>query len=201
MQPIQQDTQQEIDRVLSRLQQKGIGTSTKPVLWVNQSEMMRARNNGYPKHMHHATLASRQAVNEDQESMLISQGYGPTYIAQAYPKYLYRRNMSDKFGPKFSPTGQEDVTFNPYVEERLVKDSREESKIMTQKSPSGCSQWVSVIGLLDPLPDAAEEDAANSIARLEGQIEELRRAAALREGEPNKAAKASKQQDPELAAK
>ncbi len=180
MQP--QQSQEEVDRVLSRLQQKGVGTSTKPVLSVNQHEMMRGRNNGYPKDMHHAQMAPRQALNEDQESMLISQGYQSAYIHHTHPKWLFRRNMNPKFDPeqRGDLTQEARNTMNPFVEDRLVKDAREESKLMTQKPPQGCSQWVGSLGLLDPLPDAPEEDPNNSIARLQGQIEELRRAAELK---------------------
>src|SRR5437879_4657210 len=91
------DQQVEIDRVLSRLQQKGVANSTKPTLMVNTILVMKGRNNGYPKDLYHEKFEPRSAVNEDQESMLLAQGYQPQYIDRRYPKMLFRRNTHPKF--------------------------------------------------------------------------------------------------------
>ncbi len=180
----QQAAQEEIDRVLAKLQQKGVGTSTKPVLQVNIDAMMRAKNNGYPKHLYHATLEARIVVNDDQEAMMVAQGYGPGYKLQHYPKFMFRRNHDDKFNPDLTAvTRAERDAMNPFVESREVRNNSEENGLLRAKVQNGCSKWVSSFAEL-PDEDAPEVDAtaenASKMARLEGELAEMRRQESIR---------------------
>ena len=176
------DTQLEIDRVLSRLSQKGANQSTKPALMVNIIEAMRGLNNGYPKHMYHAEHEARVALNEAQESMLLGAGYRAQYIHKYYPKRLLRRNLSGKFAPVADPVfaeknpSPESFRGNEWVEEREVRNAAAEKILLAAKVPHGCSPWVEKLEELPDL-DQPNEDQSLAIARLEGQLDELRRKA------------------------
>jgi len=174
-----QDQQVEIDRVLTRLQQKGVANSTKPTLMVNTIAVMRGRNNGYPKNLYHESFEPRIAINEDQEDMLRAQGYGDIYIRRNYPKMLFRRNMHPKFAAKADPSmGSPDDTStfkgNEFVEERTVRDEKAEKALLAAKVPNGCSPWFEKLTDLPEL-DATEEDQSLLIARLQGQLAEAQR--------------------------
>jgi hypothetical protein len=173
------DQQVEINRVLQRLQQKGVASSSKPTMMVNTIMVMKGRNGGYPKDLYHQHLDPIVAINEDQENYAIAQGYGPTYIDKRYPKMLLRRNMHPKFAAKADPSlGAPDDTStfkgNEYVEERIVANEKAEKILLAGKVPTGCSQWVEKLTDL-PDPDAPDEDQSLLIARLEGQLAEAQR--------------------------
>lgn len=178
-------TQAEIDATLAKYAQKGVSNSTKPVLQVNIDAQTRAKNNGFPKDMYHATHKARQAMNDEQETMLISEGYRSTYIPQHYPKFVYRRNLHPKFDPeqRMDLTDEQRNGMNPFIESRQVDSENAETLLMLQKVPFDCTAWVSHPDQIEPLPDPALAaiDDSRTIARLEGQIEELRRTQASRQ--------------------
>jgi hypothetical protein len=183
-----QVSQAEIDRVLARLAVQGIGKSTKPVLGVHQLGMMKARNNGYPLDLYHSELDPRQALNESQEEMLVNQGYGRAYITHQYPKMMFRRNLTGRFRAEISgdgthdrPAGTPDPAVDEFVEARQVMDKGAEEKLLKERTPQNCSKWCASRLQVDeefPMPEA-EIDQSNQIARLQGQIEELRRQEAM----------------------
>ncbi len=169
-------TQNDIDRALQSIQQKGISSSTKPVLQVNIDRIQKAQNGGFPQDMFHATLAPRQAFNEAQEQMLMSQGYKREYIHCTHPKWMHRRNSNPKF---INQDAHGNQTGNPYVESREVKSPAEEHKLVSGKKERNCGPWVTSIDLIEPLADTpGAEDMRTQLAYSEGQVNELRRAAA-----------------------
>ncbi len=174
-------TQNDIDRALQAIQQKGISSSTKPVLQVNIDRIQKAQNGGFPQDMFHATLAPRQAMNEAQEQMLMSQGYKREYIHCTHPKWMHRRNMSAAYDPaknpdRFDPLKNPMGVGNPFVESRQVGSPEAERKLVTGKNERDCGPWVASVDLIAPMADTpGAEDMRTQLAYSEGQVDELRR--------------------------
>jgi hypothetical protein len=144
------------------------------VLQINIAAMQKARNNGYPVDMYHPHLEMRQALKEEEEQALAEVGYQRAYIPQEFPKYIYRRNMADKYAEKQDvscPT----ILNNAFIEDRLVKDADAEKALKAQKPPAGCSVWFDRLADVPPLAESEYIDPAAKIAQLEGALEELRR--------------------------
>ncbi len=176
MRPTGQQTmsQAECDRFL-RDAREAPKTKNPVILGIRLHEMMRSKNNGYPKDMYHAELEMRQAYKEEEETALVAMGYQEKYILKTHPKYVFRRNMADKFAERMevaSPT----IINNAFVEERLVKTAEDEKKLKAQKPPVGCGPWVDRLDEIAPLPEAEYVDPNEEIARLRGALEQANRA-------------------------
>src|SRR6266478_4030148 len=172
----QEVSQNDIDRALASIQQKGISHSTKPVLQVNIERIQQAQNGGFPKNMSHSRLEPRQAFNDAQESMLRSQGYQDHYILKHYPKYLHRRNLSAAFDPdqnpaKFDPSQNPAGVSDPFVESRQVLTAEAERALITKKPDRDCGPWVDAVHKLEPVADSlGAEDLAMELARSEARV-------------------------------
>jgi hypothetical protein len=144
------------------------------VLGLNMLKMMRAKNNGYPKHMYHATYDMRVVTKEEEETALIQIGYSETYIARDYPKAMFRRNMAAKFEPKFDlATGVQLAA--SWVEEIVVRNEQQEKELRLMKPHQGQSIWFDKITDLPAIEEAPDEDPAVTIARLQGQLSAMQR--------------------------
>jgi hypothetical protein len=142
----------------------------RPVLGVNIIKMEQAKKGGFPKHMYHETLEAVCDVSTEEEEMaLASKGYVSHYIPQAFPLWLYRRNLDAKFEAE------------GFVEAIVVQSEDQMHAITKRKVPKGCSEWAKRVTDLAPIPDGPEEDPAVTIARLEGQLSEARNAKSKKE--------------------
>lgn len=148
-------------------------TKNPRVLGIMQIPLMRAKHNGYPVDMHHATLAMRQAFKEEEEQALAEIGYQRAYIPKAYPKALFRRNMAPKFEPQFDPaTGLQ--TNLGFVEEVTARDEQHEKTLKAMKPHIGQSVWFDRVTDIPPIEDGPSEPYEVTIARLQGEIEGLK---------------------------
>lgn len=158
------DPQGEVDRVLARFAQKGISTSTKPVLQINLDRQMLARNNGYPKHMYHAILTPQIVLNDEQEQGIRELGYTEVYVFRSWPAFVFRRNMDPKFKD------------DDFVEARQVENQAGLERLRKErKSETAVGDWLPEIVDLVPIAEKAKEDPLVTIARLQGQLTELTR--------------------------
>lgn len=167
-------TMKDVDAILSKIRPPSTGNP--PVMALNLKRMVEATKGGYPKHLYHEALDPVIVLREDQHHELAMLGYVENYIPRQYPRTLYRRNPDLKFEPKFDPATKV-LLFEPFVEARLVRDENHEKAVRKDRVPPGCGPWVLRVEEIEPLPDGSGEDPAVTIARLEGQIEEARRAA------------------------
>lgn len=170
----------EVDQFLTEARMAP-NTKSPRILGINQIPIMRARSNGYPIWLYHETLEARQAFKEEEEQALVVLGYRREYIAKAYPKTLFRRNMDARFEPRFDKaTGiQENHSF---VEERCARDAKQEKELRLMKPKNGQSDWVEKLADLPELADGPTENPMVTIARLQGEL------AGLLQGKPGKAA-------------
>lgn len=152
-------------------------TKSPRILGINMLAMMKAKNDGYPKDMYHASHEMRQALKEEEEIALATIGYQLQYIPRAYPKAMFRRNMAPKFEPQFDPaTGI--PTNNPFVEERTARTEQDEKTLRAMKPGKGQSAWFERFTDLPEIEDGPSEDPAVTIARQAGELEALRAQAA-----------------------
>jgi hypothetical protein len=164
-------SQAEVDRAVREMRMTPQNRN-KPVLGIFLAAQMQAKRMGFPKHMYHATLAPRLALDEIEEEAYNNQGYTTQYIPREYPKFLYRRNMDPRYEPHFD-RATNILTNEPYVEGREVKDEHAEKLLRTMKPKAGQSVWytsVAEINDKEPIQDGPEEDPAVTIARLEGEL-------------------------------
>ena len=164
----------DVERILADLS-KGDNTNP-PVLGINLRTMMRAKQNGFPLEMHHATLEPVLAMTEKQQEKLREMGYVTNYIPRHYPKAIYRRNIDPKFAIKRDlATGEPQNT--EFVESRVVRDEKQHEALKKQPVPRGCGPWVEGITNVEELADEGQQ-----IERIEREI------AAARKGARKKAA-------------
>jgi hypothetical protein len=165
-------TKQDVDRLLADTR-AGATKENPRILARFQRAQMLAKNNGYPKDMYHPVLDMRQAMNEKEEEALATLGYSDRYIAKAYPKVLFRRNMDPRFEPKFDRATGLQVNMD-YVEERSVKTLEEEKALRALPPTRGASPWFDRVVDLPPIDEGPTEDPSVTQARMEGEIEALR---------------------------
>jgi hypothetical protein len=127
--------------------------SNPPVLALNNRNLMKARNNGYPMEMYHETLEPVFALNEAQTEKLMAAGYVTHYIPRHYPKVVFRHNPDPKFALRRDPATGEPVN-HEYVEERVVKTPQQLAELRKLKIPRGCGPWVE---RLDDITEKTED--------------------------------------------
>jgi hypothetical protein len=115
--------------------------SNPPVLALNNRNLIKARNNGYPLEMYHETLEPVFALNEAQSEKLMSVGYVTHYIARQYPKAVFRHNPDPKFALRRDPATGEPLN-HEFVEERFVKTEAHHEALKKEPVPKGCGPWV-----------------------------------------------------------
>lgn len=167
--------QERVQKILTELQNTP-GTTNDPVLAVNQLEMQRAKNNGYPRHMYHERLTPVSVNNRGQEEAMAREGYVRNYILHAYPKFLFRRNLDPKFDARRDPATNAQLS-EAFVEERLVKTAEDEAALRKMHTPKGCGPWCARIPDIEPIPEGPDEDPQLEIERLKGQLAEAQRKA------------------------
>lgn len=166
----------DVEAILNKI--KPPSTGNPRVLGLNLHKMMEASRGGYPCHLYHERLEPVYCLREDQEEDLTKIGYDRVYKPRNYPRTLFRRNTEARFNAKFEPGSNVQLTHHS-VEERIARDAEHEKALKAQPKPATAGPWVYRLEDLDPLPDAATEaDLAAQVQRLEGQLEEARRAAA-----------------------
>lgn len=159
----------EIDRMIRDARMAPKNKSPR-VLGIHLHDQMRAKNLGYPKDMYHPTMDMRQALNEEEETALAQVGFRAGYTHKEFPKTLFRRNMDEKYAPKFDLATKAQVNIE-YVEEIRVRDAAHEEQLRKEKrKPSVKSDWCDKITDLPELAGGPEEDPLVTIARLQGQI-------------------------------
>lgn len=131
------------------------------VLGINMLNQMRARQNGYPKDLYHQTLDPIMVFSEEEEAGMVQVGYQAQYTFRDYPKFIFRRNMEEKWAP------------DGYVEARCVKGVAAENDARKEKQRHGVGPWYVNPAEIEPLPDAPIEDPALVIANLRGQLEAM----------------------------
>jgi|SRR5579859_6358405 len=164
----------DVQEIMSKLRPSK--NANPPILGLNALKMMRAQQNGFPKDMYHQHLEPQLALHEDHERELQKLGYTDTYIRQEYPKTLYRRNMDPRFAERRDQASGQ-ILSEPWVEERIVKSKEREEALLKERVPATAGPWVARITDIDPLPSESEEDLTQTIARLQGQLDEARRRA------------------------
>jgi hypothetical protein len=112
-----------------------------PVLALNNRNLMKARNNGYPMEMYHETEEPVFALNERQSEKLMALGYVTHYIPRQYPKTIFRHNPDRKFALRRDPATGEPLN-HEFVEERVVKTEQHHQELRKLKTPRGCGPWV-----------------------------------------------------------
>jgi hypothetical protein len=174
-----QTTMQEVQELIKRVRMDP-RANNKPVLGVNIQALQTAKNGGYPRHMYHERLEAIQVLSSDEELAVATKGYVSHYIAHAYPKWKFRRNMDDKFAGYYVAVndGKNQMFVpNPYganVEGVSVNDAAAEVALMKKKTPASAGPWFDKVTDIEALPDAPEENPEVTQARLEGQIAELK---------------------------
>ena len=180
-------TDRDVQDLLSKIRQDP-RTSNPRVLAIDQVNLMKARNAGYPKDMHHEILSPVQVHSEKEEMAMAQEGFRLEYKHRDYPKFLFRRNQH----PKFHKSGEErkrietmtpdaqriemaTVNENDYIEEKIVRSAEEEKRTLAEKpnKAAGTGPWVRLVTDIAPFEEGGE-DTAITIARLEGELTALR---------------------------
>lgn len=155
------------------------GADNKPVLAVNIANLQTAKNAGYPKHMHHATLDPVMALNDKEEAVYMQAGYYPNYRPREFPKWKYRRNTDEKFALAKADVEHVQkvggVLPEPFIEAVQVDSKDAEMALLKRPKPATAGPWVDAVTDIEPLPDGPAEDPEVTIARLQGQLEEAHR--------------------------
>lgn len=165
-------TMKDVEAILSQIRPPE--NANPAVLAINALTIMRAKQNGYPKHIYHETLEPVLALNEFQYRELMKLGYVEHYIPREHPKMLFRRNMDPRFNLRRDPSTNEPLNHD-HVEERTVRSKEADAALRKQPAPAGCGPWVSKLTDIEPLPDGPDEAPDVTIARLQGQLDEARR--------------------------
>lgn len=166
-------TEQEIIRALIAGMSDTRGTTELP-LGVDQLELMRGKNNGYPRDMYHAVHPPVRATSRDMETAFAQRGYVRNYIKHSYPKMIFRRNLIT-IKQRIGDTKEyEDVPkFEDFTETRTVLSAEHEKASLAERAPRGCSQWVADHADLPPISDETTGDKDATINRLQGKLEAL----------------------------
>jgi hypothetical protein len=127
-----------------------------PVLALNNRNLMKARNNGYPMEMYHETNEPVFALTEQQTEKLMAMGYVTHYIPRHYPKAIFRRNLDPKFALRRDQATNEPLN-HEFVEERFVRNEKQHWELKKEKVPKGCGPWVEKLTDVEKL--AAEPPA------------------------------------------
>jgi hypothetical protein len=160
-------SQSEVDALIKKVRMDP-RANNHPVLGVNMLALQAAQNGGYPKHMYHDTLDAVVVMGNAEEAAVSSAGFTPYYKRREYPRWLHRRNTDDKFRA------------DGYIESVIVQTEAAEKYLRSQKAPSTAGPWCLTSTAIEPLPDAPAEDPAITQARLEAQIDELRKQVAAK---------------------
>lgn len=142
--------------------------STDPVLMIDILEMQKARNKGFPKWMYHKELPAVQVTNREQQQAVSREfGFVEYYVPQAFPAYMYRRNMDRKFEDADLNSGR----CGDFVEARLVKSLAELEALEKERKPkTAVGEWFAAVTDLPPVEDGPSEDPKVTIARLQGEL-------------------------------
>jgi hypothetical protein len=135
-----------------------------PVLALNNRNLMKARNNGYPMEMYHETLEPVFALNEAQTEKLMSMGYVTHYIPRHYPKAIFRHNPDPKFALRRDPATGEPLN-HEFVEERFVKTAALHGALKKEQAPKGCGPWVEKLTDIQAPPNRPEDGPAKGLKR------------------------------------
>lgn len=155
-------TNKEINELIASLT-KDPDASNDIALGTDIIEMERAKNGGYPRNMYHQSLQPVIVTNRSQESAVSARGYVRNYIHQEFPRMLHRRNPDVKFKA------------SDYVESRTVIDDNAMAALMKSRTPEGCSEWGWTAADLPEIVVDSKEAQSLMIAKLQGQLEELRK--------------------------
>jgi hypothetical protein len=165
-------TMKDVEGILSQIRPPE--NSNPDILAIDALTIMRAKQNGYPKHLYHEALEPVLALNKFQHTELMKIGYVEHYIPREYPKVLFRRNMDPRFDLRRDPGTKEPLN-HEHVEERMVRSKEAEAALKKQPAPAGCGPWVQKLTDIEPLPDGPDEHPDVTIARLQGELAESRR--------------------------
>lgn len=166
-------TEQEITRDILAQLNDNRATNELP-LGIDQLDLMRGKNGGYPRDMYHSSHAPVRVTNKDQEMAMVQRGYVRNYIKHAYPKMIFRRNLTTVKKRIGETKEYEDAPkFDDFVETRVVSSQEQERSALAERAPRGCSQWVSDHADLPPISDETAGDKDATIYRLQGKIEAL----------------------------
>lgn len=143
-------------------------------LGVDQIDLMRGKNGGYPRDMYHAIHAPIRVTNRDQETAMAQRGYTRNYIKHAYPKTIFRRN-TQTIKQRIGETKEyEDVPkFTDFVETRVVLSAEHEKASLAERAPRGCSAWTTEYASLPAVSDETAGDKDAELQRLRGKVEAL----------------------------
>ncbi len=178
-------TNQDVAGLLAQIR-KDPRTTNPRVLSINMLAQMKAKNGGYPLDMYHPILDAVRVNNEDEELKITEAGFTREYVAKAFPKFMYRRNLH----PKFAKSAQEmerialmtaeaqkieraTINEGDFIETRVIKDAAEEKKLLAEPATKIVTKWVSRITNVEPMKQGPEEDPEVTIARLRGEISGL----------------------------
>lgn len=134
-----------------------------PVLALNNRNLMKARNNGFPLEMYHETLEPLFAMNEAQSQKLMALGYVTHYIPQPYPKAIFRYNPDPKFALRRDPATHEPLN-QEHVEERFVKTATQLEALKKAQVPKGCGPWVEKLTEVEKPSAVTDQVAENPTA-------------------------------------
>jgi hypothetical protein len=165
---------QDVEAIMTKL--RPAKKSNPQILGINQIQIQKAQQQGYPKHMYHSTLDPVIALNEDQAAELQMIGYTETYEFRQFPMCIFRRNFAPRFGLKLDPGTKEPLN-HEFVEERIVKTKAQYDDAHKEPLRNGKGKWYDKISELleaEPLPSETPEEQANYTARLEGELTALR---------------------------
>jgi hypothetical protein len=166
-------SEQEITRDILNQLNDNRATNQLP-LGIDQLDLMRGKNGGYPRDMYHATHEPIRVTNRDQEAAMSQRGYVRNYIKHAYPKTIFRRN-SQTVKQRIGDTKEfEDVAkFTDFVETRVVLSADHEKASLAERAPRGCSAWMTEYAALPPVSDETAGDKDAELMRLRGKVEAL----------------------------
>lgn len=166
-------SEQEITRDILAQLNDNRATNELP-LGIDQLDLMRGKNGGYPRDMYHPVHQPVRVTNREQEAAMSQRGYVRQYIKHAYPKTLFRRNTTT-IKQRIGDTKEyEDVPkFEGFVETRVVPTAEYEKASLAERAPRGCSPWVAEYAALPPISDETAGDKEAELQRLRGKVEAL----------------------------
>lgn len=166
-------SEQEITRDILNQLNDNRATNELP-LGIDQLDLMRGKNGGYPRDMYHGSHPPVRVTNKDQEAAMSARGYVRNYIKHAYPKTIFRRNnltIKQRIG---ETKEYEDVPkFTDFVETRVVLSAEHEKASLAERAPRGCSAWMTEYAALPPISDETAGDKEAELQRLRGKVEAL----------------------------
>jgi hypothetical protein len=138
--------------------------SNPPVLALNNRNLMKARNNGYPMEMYHETMEPVFALSEAQSGKLMALGFVTHYIPRQYPKFIFRHNPEPKFALRRDPATGAPLN-HAFVEERFVKTAALHEALKKERVPNGYGPWVEKLADVERPPEGPEDGPANALKR------------------------------------